>query len=389
MSHADFSDRLKKLPPYLFVEIDKARKRARDEGRDIIDLGVGDPDIPTPRFIIDALNKAAHDPKTHRYSLDQGLPEFRLATAKWFKKRFGVELNPENEIYPLIGSKEGIAHVPLAFVNPGDIVLVPDPCYPPYRSGTIFAGGEVLSMPLVESHHFLPDLKAINHHLLHKVKMIFLNYPNNPTAATCDKKFLKDVINFATKHNIIVCHDAAYSEVSFDGYKPPSILEVEGAKDVAIEFHSLSKTFNMTGWRIGYVCGNSKVIEALAKVKSNIDSGVFSAIQRAGIAALENYERHINSVIKVYEERRNILIDGLSSQGFHIQKPKATFYVWAKVLPRYTSATFAQTLLEKADLVVAPGNGFGEGGEGYIRMALTVDKNRIKEAVERIRKRVT
>ncbi|MBI5143619.1 MAG: LL-diaminopimelate aminotransferase [Candidatus Omnitrophica bacterium] len=382
------SDRLKKLPPYLFVEIDKAKKKAAEEGRDIIDLGVGDPDIPTPRFIIDALSKATHDPKTHRYSLDQGLPEFREAAAKWFKKRFGVDLDPENEVYPLIGSKEGIAHIPLAFVNPGDIVLVPDPSYPPYRSGTIFAGGEVLSMPLTENHKFLPDLKAINHHLLHKVKMMFINYPNNPTSAICDKKFFKDVIDFATKHNIIICHDAAYSEVSFDGLRMPSIFEVEGAKDVAIEFHSLSKTFNMTGWRIGYACGNSRIIEALAKVKANIDSGIFSAIQRAGIAALSNYEKHISSVIRIYEERRNVLIDGLNSIGWNVQKPRATFYVWVKALPRYTSATFARALLDKTDIVVTPGNGFGEHGEGYIRMALTVDKNRIREAVERIKKRL-
>ncbi|MDP3790052.1 MAG: aminotransferase class I/II-fold pyridoxal phosphate-dependent enzyme, partial [Candidatus Omnitrophota bacterium] len=273
----EFSERLKKLPPYLFVEIDRAKKKARDEGRDIIDLGVGDPDIPTPNFIIEALNRAVKDPSTHRYALDQGLPEFRQTAAGWYKKRFGVELNPETEIHPLIGSKEGIAHAPLAFINPGDMALVPDPCYPPYRSGTIFAGGEVLPMPLLEKNHFLPDLKAINHHLLHKVKMLFINYPNNPTAAVCDKKFLKEVVEFAGKHNIIIAYDAAYSEIAFDGFKPPSILEIEGAKEVALEFHSLSKTFNMTGWRIGFVCGNPELVKGLAKVKSNIDSGVFSA----------------------------------------------------------------------------------------------------------------
>lgn len=384
----DKSDRLKKLPPYLFVEIDKAKKKARDEGRDIIDLGVGDPDIPTPKFIIDALSKAAHDPATHRYSLDQGIPEFRLAAAKWLKVRFGVDFSPENEIYPLIGSKEGIAHLPLAFINPGDVVLVPDPCYPPYRSGTIFAGGEVVYMPLTESHKFLPDLKSISHHILHKTKMMFINYPNNPTSAVCDKKFLKDVVDFASRHNIIVACDAAYSEITFDGYKAPSIFEVEGAKDVAIEFHSLSKTFNMTGWRIGFACGNSLLIEGLAKVKSNIDSGIFSAIQRAGAAALNNYDKHIKSVIKIYEERRNILEEGLNAIGIHVEKPKATFYVWLKVPGRYTSATFAKALLERCDIVATPGNGFGEHGEGYIRMALTVDKKRIKEAIDRIKKRL-
>ncbi|MFH0839575.1 MAG: LL-diaminopimelate aminotransferase [Candidatus Omnitrophota bacterium] len=384
----ELSERLKKLPPYLFVEIDKAKKKAKDEGRDIIDLGVGDPDIPTSNFIIGAMNKALRDPETHRYALDQGMPEFRKAAASWFKKRFGVELDYENEIHPLIGSKEGIAHMPLAFINPGDIVLVPDPCYPPYMSGTIFAGGEILSMPLVEKNHFLPDLKAINHHLLHKAKMMFLNYPNNPTGAVCDKKFLKGIVEFAKKHDIIVCQDAAYSEIAFGGLRPSSILEVEGGKTVAVEFHSLSKTFNMTGWRIGFVCGNAQLVKALAKVKANIDSGVFSAIQRAGIAALENYEKHIGSVIKVYEERRNILVEGLNRIGWNIEKPKATFYVWAKVPPRHTSATFAQMLLDKADIVVTPGNGFGESGEGYIRMVITVDKARLNEAVKRIKDRL-
>lgn len=387
--HFEKSDRLKKLPPYLFVEIDRAKKKARDEGRDIIDLGVGDPDIPTPKFIINALAKAAKDPATHRYSLDQGIPEFRQAAARWLKRRFGIEFNPDSEIYPLIGSKEGIAHMPLAFINPGDVVLVPDPGYPPYRSGTIFAGGEVLYMPLLEHSRFLPDLKSINQHLLHKAKMMFINYPNNPTSAVCDKKFLKDVVDFTKKHNIIVCCDAAYSEITFDGYKAPSIFEVDGAKDVAIEFHSLSKTFNMTGWRIGFACGNAEIVEALAKVKSNIDSGIFSAIQRAGVAALDNYEKHIRSVIKVYEERRSILVDGLNAIGLHVEKPKATFYVWVKVPPRYTSATFAKALLEKCDIVATPGNGFGEHGEGYVRMAVTVGKKRIREAVERIKKRLT
>lgn len=382
------SERLKKLPPYLFVEIDKAKKKAREDGRDIIDLGIGDPDIPTPRFIIDALTRAARDPKNHRYPLDQGLPEFRQEAAKWFAGRFGVILDPETELYPLIGSKEGIAHMPLAFINPGDIVLVPDPCYPPYKSGTYFAGGEVLIMPLSEKNHFLPDLKAINHAQMHKIKMMFVNYPNNPTAAVCDRKFFAEVVEFAKKHNIIVCQDAAYSEVAFDGFRPPSIFEVPGAKDVAIEFHSLSKTFNMTGWRLGFAAGNKDLIAGLAKIKSNIDSGAFFAIQWAGVAALKNYDRHIKSVMKIYEERRNFLVDALKSLGWSVERPKATFYVWAHVPPRYTSATFAKELLEKCDIVATPGNGFGEHGEGFIRFALTVDKKRIREAVERIKKRL-
>jgi LL-diaminopimelate aminotransferase len=297
-------------------------------------------------------------------------------------------MDPEKEIYPLIGSKEGIAHMPLAFINPGDAVLVPDPCYPPYRSGTIFAGGEVIYMPLLESNRFLPDLKAINHHLLHKAKMIFINYPNNPTAAVCDKKFLQHVVEFAAKHRLIICSDAAYSEITFDGYKAPSIFEVDGARDIAVEFHSLSKTFNMTGWRIGFACGNAGLIEGLAKVKSNIDSGIFSAIQRAGVTALDNYDRHIKGVLKIYQERRDILVEGLNSVGLKVEKPKATFYVWTKVPGRYTSATFAKALLEHCDIVATPGNGFGEHGEGYIRFVVTADKKRIKEAVKRIKERL-
>ena len=385
MTGIERSERLKKLPPYLFVEIDRAKKKARDEGRDIIDLGIGDPDIPTPDFVIEAMNEAMRDPKNHRYPLDQGLPEFRQAIAKWFRKRYTVDLDPASEILPLIGSKEGIAHMPLAYINPGDAVLVPDPCYPPYRSGTWFAGGEVVTMPLTDKNHFLPDLKAVKGAILHKVRMIFINYPNNPTSAVCDKRFFEHVVDFAKKHNIIVCQDAAYSEMGYDGYKAPSIFEVAGAKDVAIEFHSLSKTFNMTGWRLGFACGNPELVAGLAKVKSNIDSGAFFAIQWAGVAALDHYDKHIQSVLGIYQERRDVLVDGLASLGWNVAKPKATFYVWFKVPPRYTSATFARELLEKADIVATPGNGFGESGEGYIRMALTVDTRRIKEALERIR----
>ena len=385
----EISERLKKLPPYLFVEIDRAKKKARDEGRDIIDLGIGDPDIPTPGFVIEAMNAAMRDPKNHRYPLDSGLPEFRGAIAKWFKKRYGVMLNPEDGILPLIGSKEGIAHMPLAVVNPGDVVLVPDPGYPPYKSGTWFAGGEVELMPLVEKNHFLPDLKAIDPAVLRRTRLMFINYPNNPTGAVCDKRFFEEVVDFAKKHNIIVCHDAAYLEMGYDGYKAPSILEVPGAGDVAVEFHSLSKTFNMTGWRLGFACGNPEIIAALAKVKSNIDSGVFFAIQWAGAAALENYDSHMASVIKIYAERRDSLVNGLRSLGWDVAKPKATFYVWFRIPAKYTSATFAKELLEKCNIVATPGNGFGQSGEGYIRMALTVDNKRIKEAVERIRAKLT
>lgn len=384
--NVNLSNRLKRLPPYLFVEIDKAKKKALQEGRDVIDLGVGDPDQPTPRFIIDALHRASSDAATHRYALDRGLPELRIEIARWYKRRFGVELDPDRGILPLIGSKEGLSHIPLAFINQGDIGLVPDPCYPPYNSSIIFAGGEPYKMPLLAKNSFLPDFHRIKYGALNKAKMMFLNYPNNPTAAVADKSFFKDTVKLARKYNIIVCHDAAYSEFSFDGSKIPSFLEVEGAREVGVEFHSFSKMFNMTGWRLGFVSGNYKIVEGLSKVKSNIDSGVFNAIQTTGVEALKRVDRVTKSIKDLYEKRRDVFVDGLNKIGWKVQKPKATFYVWAPVLKRYTSASLAKALLEKADVVVTPGNGFGESGEGYVRMALTVDETRLREAVERIKR---
>ena len=383
---ADFSDRLKQLPPYLFVEIDKKKKKAREEGRDIIDLGIGDPDQPTPKFLTDVLHKASQNPNNQKYPLGRGLPELRVEIAKWYKKRFNVELDPDKEILPLIGSKEGIANIPLAFINRGDVGLVPDPCYPPYKSSIMFAGGEPYKMPLLRQNAFLPDFKAINHSILHKAKMMFLNYPNNPTSAICDKAFFGDVVKFADRYGTIVCHDAAYSEISFDKINVPSFLETKGAKEVGVEFHSFSKIFNMTGWRLGFVCGNAKVIEGLDKVKSNIDSGVFNAIQVTGIEALKRIDNVTRNIKKVYEKRRNALCDGLIKTGWDVPKPKATFYVWAPVMKRYTSVTLAAELLEKCDVVATPGNGFGDSGEGYVRMALTVGEARLKEAVTRIKK---
>ncbi|KPK39215.1 MAG: LL-diaminopimelate aminotransferase [Omnitrophica WOR_2 bacterium SM23_29] len=381
-----FSDRLKKLPPYLFVEIDKAKRQARARGRDIVDLGVGDPDLPTPSHIIEALYKAALDPNNHHYALDSGMPQLRQAIATWYHKRFKVKLDPEVEILPLIGSKEGIAHIPLVFVNAGDYVLVPDPCYPPYRNGTIFAGGIPYPMPLLAECDFLPDLSKIKKDILKKTKLMFLNYPNNPTGAVADEEFYKKAVDFAHKNNIFICHDAAYTEVSFDGYRPMSIFELDGAKDVGIEFHSLSKTYNMTGWRIGWACGNKRAIEGLAKVKSNIDSGIFQAIQLAGITALDGPQSSIKQSNRIYKERRDTLVNGLNSLGWRAPRPKATFYVWVKTLPGYNSTNLAKVLLERADIIVTPGVGFGKYGEGYIRMALTVPKDMIKVAIQRLKK---
>lgn len=380
----DFSERLKALPPYLFVEIDKAKRQARQEGRDIIDLGIGDPDLPTPDFIIEALNKAAQDSTNHHYALDSGLPKLRQAIANWYQKRFNVNLNPDSEIYPLIGSKEGITHLPLGIINSKDLVLVPDPCYPPYRSGTIFAGGKIISMPLLSKNNFLPDLKKFSEK---KAKLIFLNYPNNPTSATAPKEFLIEAVNFARERNIVIASDLAYSEIYFDEEKPMSILEIEGAKEVAVEFHSLSKAYNMTGWRIGWVCGNEKIVSALAKVKTNIDSGIFQAIQIAGISALESNGAFPQEMRQIYQERRDLLINGLRNLGWKIPFPKATFYVWAKIPKGFKdSMETAKAFLEKADIIVTPGVGFGKAGEGYIRMALTVSKERINEVVLRLEK---
>lgn len=380
------SKKISELPPYLFLEIDKAKRKARAEGRDIIDFGIGDPDQPTPKHIIEALYQAAQDPTNHRYALDQGMPALRRAIEGWYKRRFDINLNPDSEILPLIGSKEGIAHFPLAFLNEGDYTLIPDPCYPPYKGGTILAGGKPYLMPLLECNDFLPDLKKIPLAIRKKAKIIYINYPNNPTGATADKTFYKEVVKFAKENKLIIVSDLAYSEMSYDGYRPPSFLEVEGARDVTIEFHSLSKTYNMTGWRVGWACGNPELICALAKVKSNVDSGIFSALQLAGIAALEGPQEHITRMCFMYQQRRNVLAKGLDALGWQARLNKATFYVWIKLPKNTDSVKFAAHILEKADVVVTPGVGFGKCGEGYIRMALTVPEAIINQALERLKK---
>ena len=379
------SDRLNSLPPYLFKEIDRQKEEVRKRGVDIIDLGVGDPDMPTPPHIIEALNKAAIDPANHRYPSYSGMGDFNEAVASWYKRRFNVDLDYENEVVTLIGSKEGIAHIPLAFINTGELALVTSPGYPVYHIGVQFAGGQAYFMDLLKENDFLPDLNAVPEEIADKARMMFINYPNNPTSAVAKKSFFQEVVTFAESHNIIVCHDAAYTEMAFDGYKPISFLEVEGAKAVGIEFHSLSKTYNMTGWRVGFAVGREEIIQALGQIKSNIDSGAFQAVQVAGIAALEDNQDCVDNMNKVYTERRDILVDGLVELGLSVEKPRATFYVWIEVPKGYNSAEFTSHLLSKGGIVVTPGNGFGEAGEGYVRMALTVDKVRMKEAVERIK----
>ncbi len=379
-----YSERLKKLPPYLFVELDRLKAEAKARGVDVIDLGVGDPDLPTPAHIVKAAEEAVRKPENHHYPSSVGMLAFREAAAHWFEKRFGVKLNPETEVVTLIGSKEGIAHFPLAFVNPGDVVLVPTPAYPVYHIGTLFAGGETFYLPLRPENDFLPDLESIPKDVLSRAKIIWLNYPNNPTAAVATKDFFARVVSFARENKLIVAHDAAYTELYFDDYRPPSILEVEGAREVAIEFHSLSKTYCMTGWRIGFAVGNETLIAGLAKVKNNVDSGAFQAVQEAGIAALSGDQSCVEEFRKIFRERRDVVVEGLKSLGFELDPPRATFYVWARVPEGYSSAAFAAKLLQEAGIVVTPGHGFGEPGEGFFRVALTVDKNRLKEALARI-----
>ena len=380
------SERMKKLPPYLFIEMDRKKKAAIEKGVDIISLAIGDPDLATPDFIIEALYKAAKDKVNHQYPLGSGLPKFREAVAKWYKHRFGVEIDPKDEVVALIGSKEGIGHLPIGVLNPGDVCLMPSPGYPVYHAGTLFAGGESYLMPLLEKNGFLPDLDAIPADILKRAKLIWTNSPNNPTSVLMDKAFYTKVVAFANKYNLMVANDAAYTELYYDGKKPVSFMEIPGAKEVGVEFHSLSKTFNMTGWRIGFAVGNKSIIKILADVKGNIDSGAFNPIQYAGIAALEAPDSVTENIRKIYQERRDLFAAGLKKLGWHFQIPEAAFYFWIKVPNGMSSADWCGKVLEEAGIVVTPGNGFGAEGEGYFRMTITVDKARLEEALQRLAK---
>lgn len=386
MIKMQLADRVRSLPPYLFASIDKMKQAAISKGVDLIDLSIGDPDIPTPQNIVDAMKKAVDKPEHHRYPSYEGMRQYREAVAGWYRERFNVELDPVGEVISLIGSKEGIGHIPLAFINPGDVVLVPSPGYPVYPVGTAFAGGEPYLMPLTEENNFLPDLGAVPDSVCRRARLMFLNYPNNPTAAVAGRDFFETAIAFAEKHNIIICHDAAYSEIYYDGNRPMSFLEVPGAREVGIEFHSLSKTYNMTGWRIGFAVGNSDIVSGLGKIKTNLDSGVFQAIQEAGIAALKTDDSTLSRIRDTYQERRDILFNGLFALGFQLKKPEATFYIWSRVPSGFNSSSFVTHLLEKTGVLGTPGVGFGAPGEGYIRFALTQSAERIEEALNRIKK---
>ena len=378
--------RIDKLPPYLFLEISRkiAEKKAR--GEDVISLAIGDPDIPTPRHVIERLCQAAQDPANHRYPESDGLPDFRRAIAEWYEKRFGVIFDPDKEVLPLIGAKEGVGHIALCFIDPGDTALVPDPAYPVYSIGTMFAGGSSYSMPLTEENDFLPDLDIIPQDIARKAKLMWINYPNNPTAAVAELGFFDRVVAFAQKHDLAVCHDGPYTEVAFDGYRPPSFMHVPGAREVGVEFHSLSKSYNMTGWRVGMVVGNARVIDALTRVKSNLDSGIPQAIQHAAIEALRGPQDCIGEHNAVYQRRRDLLLQTLSQIGLKARPPRASLYIWARIPEGYTSLEFATTLLEEAGVVVTPGTGYGKYGEGYIRLSLTIPDHRLEEAVARLSK---
>ena len=379
--------RLTLLPPYLFAKLDQSKRKLKEKGKDLIDLGIGDPDIPTPAPIINRLIEASRNPLNHRYPPYEGLFSFREEVAKWYSRRFGVSLDPETEVLALIGSKEGIAHISLGLLNPGDLALVPEPAYPVYQAGVIFAGAKPFYIPLKQETKFLPFLEDIDHNIASKAKLIWVNYPNNPTGAVVEIDFFKGLVEFAKKYNLIVCNDLAYSELSYDGYCAPSILQVEGAKEVAVEFHSLSKSFCMTGWRLGFAVGNKNILAILREVKTNVDSGVFQAIQEAGVEALKLGDILINDIREVYRRRRDIFVEGLRKLGWQVTPPKATFYLWIKIPQKgISSIDFAQKLLYECGVVVTPGIGFGPSGEGYVRVALTVDEEKLKEALYRLEK---
>ncbi|MBC7328393.1 LL-diaminopimelate aminotransferase [bacterium] len=384
------SGRLERVPSYLFAQLVSARKEAEKKGLSIIDLGIGDPDIPTPPHIVERMREAVQNPLYHRYDeTNKGLPLFREAVVRWYRRRFGVELDIE-EVLTLIGCKEGLAHIIWAFVEkPDDIVLVPDPAYPVYRNNTLLAGGTPYPMPLKRENGFLPDLKAIPGEIARKAKLMFLNYPNNPTGSVATREFFEEVVEFALKNEIIVCHDCAYSEIYYD--EPPiSFLSVQGAKEVGVEFHSLSKTYNMTGWRIGFVVGNEKVINVLTSLKSHLDSGVFMAIQDVAAYALDNPQGYPEKMRAIYRERRDIMVEGLREAGFDVPYPPATFYIWVPLPPNTSSGEWAGRLLNETGIVLTPGRGYGENGEGYVRIALTIKGDDVgdllREAVERIKK---
>ena len=379
-----FSERMNRVPPYLFVQISRKITEKKAQGIEVISFGIGDPDIPTPDYVIDALGEASHDAPNHRYPESEGLPEFREGVADWYLRRFGVKLDSEKEVVSLIGAKEGIGHVAFCFLDAGDVALVPDPGYPVYAMGTLFAGGESHMLPLTEENDWLPDLGSIPDDIAGKAKLLWLNYPNNPTGAVADLDYYETAIEFAKRHDIAIMHDACYTEVAYDGYRPPSFLQAEGAMDVGIEFHSLSKSYNMTGWRIGMAVGNAEMIDALLIIKSNLDSGVPQAVQHMAIEAMKRPLESVDERNAVYQARRDRIVPVLKDMGMKVESPKAGLYIWAGVPEGYTSAEFAEKLLEDTDVLMIPGGNYGAAGEGYVRLSITLQDDLIDKALDRV-----
>lgn len=380
-----FSRRLERIPPYLFVEVDRKIAEKEGAGVDVISFGVGDPDVPTPESVIETLIAESGNPEHHRYPSYFGLTVFRKAASRWFERRFGVKLDPDREVLPLIGSKEGIAHLALALLDPGDIALVPEPAYPVYEMGTILAGAEPHFMPLRKENGFLPDLGAVPEKVARHAKVLWINYPNNPTGAVAEEPLFAEAIEFAKRHDIVLAHDNAYSEITYDDFEAPSLLQFQGARDIGIEFHSLSKSFNMAGWRIGFVCGNARVIEALGTVKTNIDSGVFNPIQLAAVTSLEEEAGTATRMRGIYQSRRDYLAKEFSGLGWEITPPRGSIYVWMPVPSGFDSVGFSTHVLDRAGIFFTPGNAYGPSGEGYVRISLSVPDERIEEAVSRLK----
>ena len=376
--------RIENLSPYLFVGITKKIAEKRAKGEEVISFGIGDPDIPTPSHIIERLCQAAHEPANHRYPESDSLPQLRQAVAEWYERRFGISFSPDTEVLPLIGAKEGIAHTAFCFIDPGDIALVPDPGYPVYSVGTMLAGGEPYYMPLIKKNNFLPDLDSIPANILKRANLLWLNYPNNPTGAVADLDFFNKAVKFAQQNDLAICHDGPYTEVAYDGYQPASFMQADGAREIGIEFHSLSKSYNMTGWRIGMVVGNPIMINALKTAKSNLDSGIPQAIQYAAIEALTGPQDCIQEHNDIYQRRRDLIVNTLNNIGLEAELPKASLYIWARVPEGYTSASFTNSLLEEVGVVVTPGVGYGKNGEGYVRLSLTIPDEELEKGLAKL-----
>ncbi|MBE0429317.1 MAG: LL-diaminopimelate aminotransferase [Thermoleophilia bacterium] len=380
-----YSRRMDGLPPYLFAEIERKVSEKKKQGVDVISLGIGDPDMPTPAHIVEEMQRQVADPANHQYPNNKGLDEFRQAVASFYRKRFGVDLDPETEVFPLLGAKEGIAHICFNFLDEGAVCLSADPGYPVYTSGPILAGGTPVPLPLEPELGFQPDLEAIDPEALKRARMLFVNYPNNPTGAVIEDDFFRRLAEFGHRHDIAIIHDNAYSEITFDGYVAPSFMQTPEAKETGIEFYSLSKTYNMTGWRVGAAVGNSSIIAALWCLKTNMDSGMFQALQRAAAAALNGSQQCVRDMCDLYRRRRDLVVETLGAIGINVTAPKGTIYIWVPVPEGYTSASFADMVLEKCAVVVPPGSGYGPSGEGFVRISLTAPDERIKEALGRIK----